>query len=200
MAEPFPEAPITWQGRDAKGNLVDVTSEVSTVTAPPTIATGGDAVQVVYSRTTTLTDAQIKALGTGGNGQVELVPAPGADKVLHYLGGFIICDTTTNYYDNVAATATLAVTMASSYAVSARISGTQLSSLLQVMDIYLMPLPPAGYIPELGVLRQGDGELPANIVNRSLVLRGSNTSAAAFTEGHADNSMTVTVLYTVVDL
>ena len=47
MAEPFPEAPITWQGRDAKGNVVDVTSEVSTVTAPPRVESGAGGEQTI---------------------------------------------------------------------------------------------------------------------------------------------------------
>jgi hypothetical protein len=76
----------TVTGRDELGRIIDVTLTTTGDVAPPgpeTIASGGAVETSVYRSTSTLTHAQILALAPAGFH--EIVPAPGAGKALDIL-------------------------------------------------------------------------------------------------------------------
>lgn len=78
-------------------NTVDAPAEVATLIAPGATLSDGEATlpdSIVATATITLTDAQIKALPTTG---IEIVPAPGAGRVLRPYLALIISNFATVY-------------------------------------------------------------------------------------------------------
>lgn len=219
--------PIYGAGTSGGGLIVDNQSdppaEVTTLIVPGATITGDEAtlpgateVQIL-SRTTELTNAAIINIPTLVI-PTELVPAPGAGKVIHYLGGFLVCDTTGGIYEYNpagAAEAYIALRMGT-YEVSVRITDSDdasvLGNLLGYEEPYGVSLPPRGAIATTAVsdavttfIRAADGSPTANLENEALVLGGKNGNGSgtvddAFTGGHLNNRMSVTVIYTIVDL
>ena len=199
-----------WLGRDDQGRVVDFTTETDDMTPPISVGGGGGAVeQTVLSRTVTLTDAEIKSLPGGGH---IIVAAPGENKVIAYITGFLVCDTVANTYsydydDSPAANVRFTV---GSAAVSALIEDQHnlLSSLLQAGDIYSVWMPPGGWAygpaADISALVVDSPQSLASVVNEPLRLRARNGSGVAstthFTGGDAANTLKVTVLYSVIDL
>jgi hypothetical protein len=164
--------------------------------APTPFASGGDiAEQTILSITVPLTDAQIKALPTTA---IELVPAPGADKIIVPIAGFVILDTTAGLY------------VASGDASWQLLLGSQeFSGLLQPtifttdagILFFWFPLPfmGTGAGPAAGYLVTS-GETGAGVINQPVRIKDDYNGVADYTGGNAANSMTVTVLYTIVDM
>lgn len=57
-----PVGPITWVGRDSKGNLVDVTADTNELTTPIEVTSGGGGAEAPLSLTGTLASESVVAL------------------------------------------------------------------------------------------------------------------------------------------
>lgn len=156
----------------------------------------GDAMVTVYSRKTTLTDAQIKALPTT---PVQLVAAPGAGKVIKLLGGMFKIDTTNGVYTNDNS-------YSSTFFVSYESGGVQASNMIFLPEVNTNNIK----ISSLSQIVLPDGSDPtlfmveqiyeaSAIENKALTLQLNNTPGN-LTGGDPANTITVTVFYSMVDL
>jgi hypothetical protein len=159
----------------------------------------GAAEQTVYSRTTTLTDAQIKALPTTS---IELVPAPGVGQAIMPMFALLLLDTTVNYYDNVAATAILQVDRLNPLDEAKMGAGAtgSVSGLLQAGAPYYAVLLLKQIQPTVNTAHMYGSMGSSDDLQDAIFLRATNGAAGNFTQGHANNVMEVTLHYTVVDL
>lgn len=151
---------------------------------------------VIRKKTVTLTDAQIKALPTTA---VEIVPAPGAGRMIRVVSTTIWCDTTLGAYTNLADQGyiTLAVNGQEYFSYLVNDTGesiTQLSSLLAGETLVSKALLENSQINAWGVEPLA---LP-DVENGAVTLVADNDGD--FTGGHADNYLKVTVLYTIIDV
>lgn len=186
-------------------NQSDPPAEVTTIVAPGASIAGDEAdlsdVVSIRKAVVELTDAQIKALPTT---PVEIVPSPGAGKVLLFIRGLVIVDATAADYTNIDADGsylTIGYTGGgenTTYVINdAGASLTQLSALLtgNVRAVSILPLfnfldgwgPTNNSVPTEANLEAANIEVFA--------VNGGN-----FTGGNAANSMKCIVLYTVVDV
>jgi hypothetical protein len=164
-----------------------------------------DPLVAVRSKTITLTNAQIKALPTTS---IEVVPAPGAGKMLMFHSAHLLCDATAGVYTNIDG--------AGGY-MSIRYTGQgDISTLLvkdsgvgatafslgglveQAGNVRWATLTPyhAGADASYGLIANGD----AVQENTGFSVRFRNYSNGDLTGGHADNYMRVTVNYSVIDV
>lgn len=155
---------------------------------------------VVYQQTITLTDAQIKALPTT---PVEVVAAPGENRVLIPVSAMAVSEFSANDYTNVDAEATMSLgwgnTVASTRAHigngtwfdawggpgQGRVFGFILAPTLAIRDTAI--------ISETG--RQDIIDEPL-----TLIVNNGEPGDGNFTGGNVANTLQVTVLYMVVDL
>lgn len=162
------------------------------------IETGGAVEQTVLSRTVTLTDAQIKALPTTA---VELVPAPGAGSIILFLHAFSVFSAPATGYSMDISPAYLQVYSGDPNAVGdstdvsglvtfgESLTGTHIALFTQKFawdDVEGMPKTIQGTLDFYD--------------NKALYLADAWVGNANYTGGDAGNSLSVTVLYTVVDL
>lgn len=160
----------------------------------------GPAENILRTATVTLTDAQIKSLATG---EVDLVPAPGAGKM------------------NVLLFAVAKIALAASYTnvdalafIGIGPSGGAVSSTLIDVSPYLTDF---GSVPnsllhfepqvitttaalDTPTYARGYSNIVAAEENLALTIKGDNNGDGAFTGGDAANTMTITVVYVVIDL
>lgn len=171
------------------------------VTLVETPLGSGAVEQIVYSSTTTLTDAQIKALPTTGGG-IQLVPAPGAGLAIMPLFALLLLDTTANYYDNIAATATLSVDRMNSLSESFMGAGApgSVSGFLQAGAPYYTVLLPIQLQPVVNTDQMYGSSGSSDDLQDAIKIRATNGAAGNLTQGHASNVMTVTVHYTIVSI
>ncbi len=136
-----------------------------------------------FIRTTTvaITNAQVKTLPTTS---IQLVPAHGSGKAVLPLAVIANRSFAAAAYTNIDGAATLTFGTADVDQVDP-ITSTAITTFLGGTATVLAYLPLSGAKIE---------------DNAALVLRGSNAAAGAFTGGNAANALTVTVLFTVVDL
>lgn len=170
----------------------------------PTAPSGGGGSGVVLLATTTLTDAEIKALPTTGK---TLVAAPGAGKMLWWRASRVLIDARAGAYTNVNAAADLRVlseaysgrsigtTVANSGYLAGQLAQTSNRSTTD-LEPALVVDPPAGDI-FASLLEWVD--VP-NLDNKPLLLDATNGGDGDFTGGHASNGATVYTLYAVLDL
>jgi hypothetical protein len=174
-------------------------------------------VQTVYSLKTVLTDAQIKALPTT---PIDLVPSPGVDKAIVSLGGFMKIDAIAGAYTNIAKLDSDGVTAfffghipASCATLPMLMTSNALNGSLERFKLV-----PYGFSSIYtntdeevvkNVLTAGEPKLIAgfnNVGNTAFKLIVDNYDAAYetdmgnFTGGHPDNTIEVTIFYTIVDL
>jgi hypothetical protein len=155
----------------------------------------GSTVQTVYSKKTVLTDAQIKALPTT---PIEIVPAPGVNKALNVFCAVIRCDFTAGAYTNIDADyvdlgllpANLPLIVKDPSAsvntipfATADIKNYTLSGQFSISGGYTLALPYSESI----------------FANSAATLWCTN-GLGNFTGGNAANTMSVIVLYSIVDL
>lgn len=177
---PYPE-PDSFQLVPAAGSftyaseLVDLTDSDSYGAA---LANFGYA--LIKKATVTLTDAQIKALPTT---PVQIVAAPGADKVAVVQACLLSVNTMGGAYTNFAS-GVMTCVMGGSNVVDNVSSDTLLDSEQEI--VWHLPA-------------QEWGAEAANAINQSIQLSGSDV-AGDFTGGDPANTLTVTVFYTIVDV
>jgi hypothetical protein len=153
--------------------------------------------QTVLSRTVTLTNAQILALPTT---PVEIVPAPGAGKILHWATAMVVLDATAGAYTFNAGALAFWQLFYVGGAFPKEGSG------------FLVP-PEAvaekriGWFPIFANENDAEGYLQAPTLTmetdyegQALAIADKYNGRADYTGGNPANSMKVTVLYTVVDL
>lgn len=149
----------------------------------------GEATTVaVLELKTTLTHAQILDMDAT---PIQVVPAPGANKILYYHGGAIVTKFTGTAYGNINGSGS------GPYIVEEQ----QLNALnanpdaLWVLEVNDGPtyvdLPPAA------VQR---GNYASTFINKAFLVRAENAGGGPFTGGDSSNTMEVTVYYSIIDL
>lgn len=170
-------------------NGTDPPTEVTTLVAPGATISGDEATlateQVVLSRTTTLTNDQIKALPTTF---IEVVPAPEAGKSLVFLGGTVLVNRSGGAWTNLDGGFVWLLQSDSWFDVSNKFSDFNLNNREGTLS-------PA-------VLEEDAAEKPSSVshaAGEGISIAMTN-SLGDLTGGHPTNTMKVTVIYTIVDL
>lgn len=145
----------------------------------------------------TLTDAQIKALPTNG---IEIVPAPGENKILLLLGGYFVLRSFGSYTNIANASWTFGFNNNKFW------SGTTLVQTILGGNSNI-------YIAQISgpALQTGTGDFSGEVVvsggvtnqtdaNTPLILRDTYDGVSDYTGGNAGNTLKVTVYYIIVDL
>ena len=160
-------------------------------------AGSGATTVTVYQLKTTLTDAQIKALPTT---YVELVPAPGAGKLLVFHRALIVSKTIGGAYTNVDAQNALVVVYGD-WEVEA---GTLVPmSQVAANKLGFMTIGTTDDLRASWTTYQQDKLADFymdDLANMPFKLVAGNGSAGDFTGGNAANTLEVTVFYSIVDL
>lgn len=186
-----------------KGDVREIINQLADyIQANPGGAPGGD--QLLQSATVTLTDAQIKALPTT---EVEIVAAPGADKMIYPVYFIAIITTAAGgEYTNISADAYINLeTDTGHYGI---ITGNHagvlngVSRSLGTADnvglVLAGPMQNGYYSSNFGALIPDDTQTIISLGNKALRLNMVNSGN--LTGGNAANTLKVTVYYTVVDL
>lgn len=169
--------------------------------------TGWVASNAIKAKTVALTDAQIKALPTT---PITIVAAPGSAKVIQPIFVNLFAKTTAGAYTNINAAGSLTMGMATlsnmSYvpndaAMTSSGSHTRLTDLLGGANnrrTELMPYFDTEDVDAYGPVGTVNGS--SGGVNEALRISIDNSGSGALTGGNAANSLTVVVLYSVVDV
>jgi hypothetical protein len=175
---------------------IDGEAEAGTIAAKgeaikDAVYTAGGATEVTYySRKTVLTDAQIKALPST---PVELVPAPGAGKVVMVSDYVWQVKTPGADYTNIEFGETSSITLiyGADYQDDASEGFENIGFCFENNRI--------NRFCGVGFLQVKTWE-EAAIINKAVYLYAENGSSGNFTGGHASNTLEITVFYSIVDL
>jgi hypothetical protein len=187
------------------GSITEITSDDASVTitdptGPVVDLSAGGGAAVVQLATATLTDAQIKALHTT---PVQVLAAPGAGKYIAVIAALVACDTTAASYTNVnsvqgellleTVTSTrIGVLKVDEYADLFTWGGQLAYQLGPLTSLEWVTGPPARMTqPPFSLDDNADTALQLNV---------NNSSNGNFTGGNAANSLTLTLLYMVLDV
>ena len=149
--------------------------------------------------TVTLTDAQVKTLGDGGTDAV-IIPSPGANKLIMFLGGHAHLNATVGAYTGVADGSALVFSLGTSLFVSNLMyfPEAQAEHFTFVWSPLILQ---SGGVP-------GAGDFAGQIISapnggvlqdKDLVLTDW-WAGGAYMGGNAANTMVVTVIYSVIDV
>ena len=146
----------------------------------------------------TLTDSQIKALPTT---PVELIASPGANKFILPISATVYFHWTANY-TNIDSNAALNISHANGYSLLTALfendGSSSISNLLNDDDDYM------AIFTQKAETTSGRNIAyyiwPGGLVNKNLTIGLYNGFSGTLTGGDANNSITVTVLYTVNDV
>lgn len=202
---------------NASGEAISATDGTTTVDPATSLSfpsgsladAGGGAAQVSGFRVarTTLTNAQIKGLGSGTT--VSVVGAPGAGKVIVPFSAFVTIDPTAGKYTGVNATATINLAYVGGSDASTVVAESNPEQPGEGSVSALLGLNGEVTFASLGAraaVAAGGGQVLAATYdasegeNLALGLSGWNGGDGDFTGGHASNTGRVQVLYTVEDL
>jgi hypothetical protein len=179
---------------DAGATVTPVLDAFTTSAASPF---AGVTEQTVYSRTVTLTDAQIKALPST---PIELVPAPGAGKIVVWLAAHLLLDATGGAYVLADGGELWQLCYIGGAELPHEASGFVKPGSIANTGWATFP-PLTAYNGTEGYLQRG---IPfgtsARFVNRALAIADIYNGVDDYTGGDASNTMDVTVLYAVVDV
>lgn len=194
----YPDAKAgTGGGGVTVDNEVDPPAEVTTIIAPGAVIAGDEATLVapfplpIFSVTVELDNAEILTLPTT---PVQIVAAPGADKVIVPLFGLMRVNIVGAYVGAGAAALRLmygASGLASSLlAINLGSTGDLIGSFVSLARF------DAEYDPEISSVIVSANDR----VNKSLAVKDDWTGGSDYTGGNAANTMTVTVCYIVLDV
>lgn len=195
---------------------VDLTADVTGVLP---VANGGSGLSSgwcpVLKATTTLTDAQIKALPTT---PITLIAAPGAGNFIKILGGTVIKDSAAGAYTNINTTycavptiqydatglwATTAPFVNDSTLTTALTVATDLMGATAIHVMHLVAPGTTGF--DAGAtsgtsewVMVGEQSVKADWENKAIIVQADNNGSGAFTGGNAANSMKI-ILYYIVE-
>ena len=159
---------------------------------------------LVRQATITLTDTQIKALPTaGGVGSIQVVAAPGANRILIFLSGLAILNTTAGSYMSLDGASCV---MQISYGAAGDSAATDASNFIDQNNgpsffdaggIVFEQWIPIAYDDGSGSLIANGGVLGTSYANKGLKVTAFNGVTGAFTGGNAANTMTIAVQYSI---
>lgn len=168
---------------------------------PGQVGSSGAVAVVATSQPFTLTDAEIKTV-TGGTSLFQLLPAPGANKMYGFVEGWVFTNFAGGTYTGIDETdAALDFRVGANQAVSTfaenNASGrSSFSSVFQV-DGVKVQFAPASRVTQ-GTLAEAMVSTES-LANQPLYLEIYNGDGVLI-GGHASNTLTGVVLYTVIDL
>lgn len=146
----------------------------------------------------TLAHSQIQALPSS---PVELIAAPGANKIILPVMATAYFHWSANY-GNIAATAALTLAANNGYnlltALFNSFAGGVENLLNDDEDYFVVFNPLSDIAPNIGNVVAMWWYAP-NFVNQNLTIEAYNASAGNFTDGDSANTLTVSVLYVVLD-
>lgn len=160
----------------------------------------------IFHNPVSLTDEQIKALPTT---PVELIPAPGANKILVPLMAIVRNNTSAGAYTNVNSQCQIefrwSIGSTSPLNAFLNLPGvvTETDLLLgatnYVWQIGLRQFPAIEEGSETGYNTLNFAE-SAQVINRALQLHALNDANGDFTGGHANNAIHITIFYAIIDV
>jgi hypothetical protein len=184
---------ITIDGVAFSGTL----SQLKTAVQATMPTSGGGATEVtVYQLKTVLTDAQIKALPST---PIEVVPAPGVNKALNVFAAVIRCDFSAGAYTNIDPSYVDLALLPANLPIVVKDTSASIDlipfALADIRNYTLsgqFSISTGGYVLALGYDDQ-------TFNNKSAELWWTN-ELGNFTGGNTANTMSITVLYSIVDL
>jgi hypothetical protein len=174
----------------------DVITRVGAGYAPQ----GGSGVLTVSGQ---LTDAQIKALPNYPTGYVELVPVPGAAKLLSFHRAYLLVDIRGGNYTNITdsldlTNSGLTISYGNDASQASMVARAQMFGAGGLVGVHLLPYvnTDATRDPKVQAYHQAGDPLP--FANLPLKLVGYNADGP-FTGGHADNTLSWKIWYSLDD-
>lgn len=153
---------------------------------------------LVCTKTIPLTNAQIKSLPTT---PFELLPAPGAGKVIKVISGVVVLDNMAGVYTDVSPDP-------GSGSYLSYDNGASATNNAGLAMFYNVAQSIQGVTPTANITAGGLTEAYnalSQIENKPIVFsvyndNGIDGTSIDFTGGHTDNTMKITVIYSIVDL
>jgi hypothetical protein len=159
--------------------------------------TSGGGGGALLSASVTLTNAQILTLPTTA---VEIVPAPGDNKIIVPVACTVVLDTTGGVYTAAAGSSMVLVSDNGNYLSGVILTQSDLQNAHKYF--YMLPVPflqlASGDFAN--VIKSLSGNQLSNFINSALLIKDDYDGVADYTGGNASNTLKVTVYYIVLDV